>query len=106
MEKQEIKPVEAAPLPSVSNDELKHLLEENQALLRDVHEMTRKIKGYITFQKVLSFIYFIIIVVPLVIGAIYLPPILKPILEQYKNLLGSSDGQGLDVANVIKALPK
>lgn len=77
-----------APRPEVTAQELKDLLEKNLALTEEIHDMTHKIKRYVTFQKVLSLIYFLLIVVPLVLGAIYLPPLLKGIASQYGEVLG------------------
>lgn len=68
--------------------EIKEMIRENLLLTKDIHEMTRKIKRHITFQKIMSIIYFIIIVVPLILSIIYLPPLLKTIFEPYKELLG------------------
>lgn len=73
---------------SGSENEIKLLLEKNLELTQEIHEMTHAIKRYITFQKIMSFIYFLLIVVPLVLGAIFLPPILKNMLQQYESLLG------------------
>lgn len=78
--------------PEVSPRELKELLEKNLALTAEIHEMTHKIKRYITFQKALSFIYFLLIVVPLVLSAIYLPPLIKNMVSQYGNLIGMPAG--------------
>jgi len=78
------------PLELNDKNEIKEMLEENLKLTQEIHEMTKKIKHFITFQKVMSFIYFIIIVVPIVLSIIYLPPLIKSFMEQYQNLLGGS----------------
>jgi hypothetical protein len=87
--------------PEVSQRELKELLEKNLALTAEIHEMTHKIKRYITFQKVLSFIYFLLIVVPLVLSAIYLPPLIKNMVGQYGDLIGVPAGK-LDVGSLLQ----
>ncbi len=87
--------------PEVTQRELKELLEKNLALTEEIHEMTHKIKRYITFQKVLSFIYFLLIVVPLVLGAIYLPPLIKNMVGQYSDLIGLPAGS-LDVNSLLQ----
>lgn len=76
---------------SVSNEELKGLLEQNLALLKETHEMTHKIKGYITFQKVMSIIYLVLILGPIIFSIIYLPPLLKNAFGQYSDLLNPAN---------------
>jgi len=76
--------------PSNNNEEIKELLRQNLELTKEIHDMTHKIKGYITFQKIMSFIYFILIVGPIVLSVIYLPAILNSALGQYKELLSES----------------
>ena len=44
------------------------------------------------WQNVWSFLKILIIVVPIVIGIIYLPPLLKGVFQQYQSLLGGGDG--------------
>lgn len=85
--------------PEVSSRDLKELLEKNLALTEEIHEMTLKIKRYITFQKILSFVYFLLIVVPLVLSVIYLPPLLKGVFSQYGELLGTDK---VDVGSLLQ----
>lgn len=85
--------------PMTSEDELKQLIEKNLLLTNEIYEMTKKIKSYITFQKIMSAFYFLIIVVPLILSILYLPPLLKGLIGPYQELLGS--GNGLD--NILKA---
>jgi len=48
----------------------------------------KKIKKYIRWQKIYSFLTVLLIVVPIVLGFIYLPPFLRQFLGLYKSLLG------------------
>lgn len=77
--------------------DVKELLRENLELTKEIYGMTRKIKNHITFQKIVSFIYLIIIVAPIVISIIFLPPLIKNILGQYQDLLGGNTGNLLDL---------
>jgi len=88
-------------LPS---DELKEMLEENLRLTREIHEMTKKIKGYITFQKVMSFVYLLLIVAPIIVSIIYLPPLIQGMIGQYQGLLGGAPGAQLDVNSLLQNL--
>lgn len=74
----------------MNEQEIKQLLEKNLELTQEIYEMTRKVSRYIAFQKVMSMIYFLLIVVPIVLSIIYLPPLLKSMFDQYSSLLGGS----------------
>lgn len=74
------------------DEEIKKLLEQNLALTKEIYRLTKKIKSYITFQKAMSVIYILLIIVPIIIGVIYLPPLLNGVYNQYKDLLGLPAG--------------
>jgi len=84
-------------------DEIKELLEKNLALTQEIYKLMRQVKRYINFQRVVSFIYILLIVVPLILGFIFLPPLLSGYIKQYQDLLGSDSSGGSD--NVIQGLP-
>lgn len=71
------------------NEQLKKLIEENLRLTQEIHGMTKKVKNYVTFQKVLSVFYLLIFVIPLILSIIYLPIFLKTYLAPYQELLNS-----------------
>jgi hypothetical protein len=75
-------------VPIVTNEDLQKLLQENLRLTQEVHDMTHKIKSYVTFQKVLSFVYLILIFGPIILGFFFIQPYLKDVLGQYKSILG------------------
>lgn len=79
----------------ISNEELKTLMQENLALLKETHEMIHKIKSYITFQKVMSLVYLVLILGPIIFSILYLPPILKQIFGQYSDLLNMGSPSAL-----------
>ncbi|KKR21280.1 MAG: hypothetical protein UT48_C0010G0028 [Parcubacteria group bacterium GW2011_GWE2_39_37] len=101
---QEIKTEEKKP--ELGNDELspkelKELMEKNLELTKEIHEMTHKIKSYITFQKILSFIYLFLIVMPIILGALFLPPIFKNLFSQYSELMNPGSGS-LNIGDFFK----
>lgn len=69
---------------------LRLALEKNIALTEENLRLTKKIHNYITFQKVMSFVYFLIIVVPIVLSVIFLPPLLSKLFAQYQEVLGGN----------------
>jgi len=72
-------------------ERLAELLERNLALTEEIYKMTKSVKRYINFQKVMSVIYFVLIVVPIILSVLYLPPLLKGIFSQYESVLGGDD---------------
>ncbi|MFA4941715.1 MAG: hypothetical protein WC582_03965 [Patescibacteria group bacterium] len=88
------------------DEEIKKLLEKNLELTEDVHKMVKSIKSYMFWQNVFSFLKILIIVVPIVIGIIYLPPLLKDIFQQYQSLLGGGEGLNLGTGNPLENLLK
>ncbi len=77
------------------DDEIKKLLQKNLELTEEIYKMSKSMKHFITFQKFMSFIYFLIIVVPIVLGIIYLPPLLGNVFKQYQELLGVGSPAGV-----------
>jgi hypothetical protein len=77
-----------------NHEEIKKILEENLRLTQEIHDMTHKIKSYITFQKIMSVFYFLIIVVPIIVSIIYLPPLIKGMIGPYEELLKGAGGLG------------
>lgn len=76
-------------------EELKKLLEKNIELTEEILKMTKSIKHFVTFQKFMSFVYLLIIVVPIVLSIIYLPPLLGGVFKQYQELLGVGSPAGV-----------
>lgn len=75
-------------LPKTPNQEIRELLEQNLELNEEIHKMVKSIKLYVVGQRIWFFIKLIIIIIPIALGAIFLPSILKPLFEQYQQLLG------------------
>lgn len=81
----------STPVSADKQERLEELLEKNLALTEEIHKMTKSMKHYINFQKVMSVIYFVLIILPIIAGAILLPPLLKGIVEQYQSALGGEE---------------
>jgi hypothetical protein len=83
---------ENEPNEELNNKILQEMVKENLAMTKEIYEMTRSIKRYINFQKIMSFVYFLLIVGPIILGLIYLPPLLGNIMGQYEQVLGAPEG--------------
>jgi len=67
--------------------ELKALLQKNIALSEEISENLVYIKKYVKWQKVWSAVRLLIVVIPLVIGFLYLPPLIKEYFASYGAML-------------------
>ena len=79
-------------------EKLQKLLEENLKISKDLYNMTKKIKRWVVWQRVWGMVKILIIVIPIVLGAIYLPPLLKEAVKPYQELLNfnKDSGQSID----------
>ncbi|MDP2944339.1 MAG: hypothetical protein Q8N57_02045 [bacterium] len=68
---------------------LEELLQENLKNGAATLQAIKDIKRYIRWQQVWSTCRFFLIVVPLVLGFIYLPPLIKDALQSYKSLFSN-----------------
>ena len=95
--------------PSPNGEDLKKLMEENLALTKELLAMTKKVKNYIVWQQVFGFVKILLIAVPIILGIIYLPPLLKQVYGTYQELLDLKPGinlQDLNLPGLQKLLPK
>ncbi len=79
-------------------EQLKKLLEENINLTKELEERVSKIHGYIKFLRVWGIIKILIILIPIILGIIYLPPILNDLISQYQGIF-----EGLGELNQLNA---
>jgi len=70
------------------DEELKKLLEENLKLTKEIHTMTKGIKSFVLWQRIFGVLKLLIIVVPIVLGIIYLPSLIESIQQRYQEILG------------------
>jgi hypothetical protein len=62
-------------------------LEENLKQTQEIKEMTKYIKKYVVISQIFGVIKLALIIVPIVLGFIYLPPIFRDLMEQYRNFI-------------------
>lgn len=68
-------------------DDIKQLLEQNKKMNEETLELVRYIKRFVMFQQVFGVIKILLIMIPIILGIIYLPPILDEIMKQYQQVL-------------------
>ena len=79
---------------------LEQLLEQG----RENNELLQKIRSYQNLQRLMGYLKLLVIVVPIVLSIIYLPPLLKPIWDQYQQILSSGIGTSanLDINSALQ----
>lgn len=68
---------------------LEQLVEKNIQLTEEIHRMSKRMNRYVTIQHILSVVYFLLIVVPLVASIIFLPPLINSLLNPYMELMNN-----------------
>ncbi len=68
-------------------EKLEGLLQDNLKSSAEVLKAVNSIKKYIRWQQVWSTLRFILIAIPIALGFIYLPPLIKDALDSYKTFL-------------------
>ena len=62
------------------------LLRQNLELSQEILNRTIWIKKYLKWQQVIGYLKFFVIVIPIIIGLVYLPPLLKGYFDQLSSL--------------------
>ncbi len=72
--------------PKTKDDQIIELLKENLKVSKEILWFNQKTAHWIFWQKVKGWFYFLIIVIPIILAAFYLPPILADLYGQYQEL--------------------
>lgn len=72
-----------------NDDKMTRLLEENLKISKRILKLNKKINQWIKWQKIKFWLYFVLIIVPLILALFYLPPILNQGLKEYRELLNN-----------------
>ena len=67
-------------------EEQTELLRRNLVVSEDILKKTEYIRKYIKWQKIWGIINILIILIPIIIGVVYLPPFFKDYLSQIASL--------------------
>ena len=91
-----------------SGADIASLLKKNIELTESILELTKKLDSYRKWQQVFGVLKVLIILVPIIIGIIYLPAILEKVMAPYLELLGLTENikdidnsiENIDLKNV------
>lgn len=71
---------------------LTELLEKNLELSNEILEISKYVKKYIVFQKIMVFVKIFLILIPILLALVYLPPLLKGVVEPFQSVLSIYTG--------------
>jgi len=75
--------------------DLRALIEAQGKQIAELQTLTEKVYNYLWWQRVGYVVKLLLIIVPLILGIIYLPPLLSQIINPYQAVLdSSSDANG------------
>jgi hypothetical protein len=77
-------------LDDVGLKKLEEKLDKQFALSEKIFEQNRKIRRRLTMFVVASYLKLALILIPLILAAIFLPPLIKPVIEQYQSVVDLS----------------
>ena len=66
--------------------ELQEILKQNLQYSKSLYAMVRKVNRWIIWRRVFGVIKILIILIPIILGIIYLPPLLKEMLAPYNEI--------------------
>ena len=85
---EEIKKEEIKKEENIKDEDIKSLLKKNLELTEEIYKMTKGVKRFVTMQRIFTVLKLLFIVVPIILGIIYLPPLIENLVKQYQDLLG------------------
>ena len=71
-------------------EKILELLKKNLELNKEIYKMVKGIRHYVFWQRVWGAFKLILILTPIILGAIYLPKFLSDLNEKYSSLLNFS----------------
>lgn len=80
------------PVSDDKHEEMKDLLIKSIKWSEAVYHQNKKIQSHLRLMSIMGIVRLCIILIPLIIGLIYLPPLLSGAWTQYQSLLGVSPG--------------
>ncbi len=69
------------------DEDLKKILEENLALSKEIHAISKKTESYLKWLRITDIIKILIIIIPLVAAWLYLPDLLSGLSAGYGDIL-------------------
>lgn len=89
-----------------SEENIRSLVEKNLELTEKILELTEKLDRYRKWQQFFGILKILMIVIPIILGIIYLPALLEKALEPYRDLLNMSaqSSTGINPGDLLRGL--
>ncbi|OIO46443.1 MAG: hypothetical protein AUJ28_02485 [Parcubacteria group bacterium CG1_02_37_51] len=84
-------------------DQIKKLLQENLEYSKEIYEINQKVKRYIFWGRIISLVQLLLVIVPIILGIIYLPSLASDFIHNFTGLnavkgeVPSVDGGSLNI---------
>ena len=75
----------------MQTDDNKKLLEENLKVSKEILENTKRIRSNMFWSKVWFYVKLVLVLIPFILAAIYLPPLIRQFGAGYSQLFGGSE---------------
>lgn len=85
-------------------DNLESLLEKNLELSEEILALSKYIKKYVYWKKIMTWLKLFLILVPILLAFLYIPPFLKNILGATESLMEVPDSMGVSVDAIQELL--
>ncbi len=79
---------------SAAGDSLEDLAKKNIRWSRVIYNQNKKIKSRLTWMAVGNYLRLLILIIPIILGIIYLPSILEEFWQVYADILGGVSEHG------------
>jgi hypothetical protein len=84
--------LESTSTDTSTHQELKELIEKNIKWSQVIYHQNRKIQRRLSWIVFGSYFKLFLILIPIILGLIYLPPIVSDFLTQYQEVFGGQNG--------------
>jgi len=85
---------EAADVDIETSQDLQALLRENLEMTKEIRAMVRHINVYVAWQRIFGWLKVLLILIPVILGIIYLPPIFSDAYHNFLQLITGSINAG------------
>ena len=92
-------------LVSDQRETLENLMRENLRYSRAIFEDSQKIRKYLFWQRIISIVWLVVVLAPIVLALFWLPPLLQNLFGSYSELLGGGKN-ALDLMGQLQSQMK
>ncbi|MFC1612753.1 hypothetical protein ACFL23_00285 [Patescibacteria group bacterium] len=82
-----------------NNEEIKKMLAENLEQSKNILKCVKSTRKIMMFDQIMGVLKIVIIIVPLILGFLYLGPFIKKSMGIYSEIMGE---QGINIENLLK----